>query len=63
LEPFEDGQLFGRDEQFDASWDAGLPTDETRALEGDDHLVHRGRADAKVSLHVGFGGRTSDIRE
>jgi hypothetical protein len=34
-----------------------LSSDETRAFEGQHHLVNRGWADAEVLLHVGFGRR------
>ena len=33
----------------------GLTPDEAGAFEGENHLVNRGRADAEVALHVGFG--------
>ena len=45
---------------MDASWDAWLAANEAVSFEGDDHLVHRGRADLKVTLHVGFGGRATE---
>ena len=54
------GRSFGANEEFDASGDAGLTSDEAVSFEGDDHLVDRGRADAEVALHVGFGGRASE---
>ena len=38
--------------------DAGLTADQPGAFERDD-LVDRWRADPKVALHVGFGGRAS----
>ena len=47
-------------ENLDASGDAGLTADEAISLEGDDHLVDRGRADLKVALHIGLGGRASE---
>ena len=46
----------GRDEDVDASGDAGLSGDEAVALEAEDHLMDRRRGDAEVALHVGFGG-------
>ena len=54
------GKFSGGNEDFDASGDAGLTSDEAVSFEGDDHLVDRGRADAEVALHVGFGGRASE---
>lgn len=45
---------------MDASSDAWLAPDEAVSFEGDDHLVHRGRGDLKVALHVGLGGRASE---
>lgn len=44
-------------DQLDAAGDPRLPSDETRTFEGQDHLVNRRWADAKVLLHVGFGRR------
>src|SRR5262245_22673337 len=37
---FQDGDVLGRHENFDAAWDAGLTTDQTFAFESEDHLVH-----------------------
>ena len=45
---------------MDASGDAGLTADEAISFERHDHLVDRGRADLKVALHVGLGGRASE---
>ncbi len=45
---------------MDASCDAGLTANETISFERHDHLVDRGRADLKVALHVGLGGRASE---
>jgi len=45
---------------LDASGDAGLTANEAVSFERHDHLVHRGRADLKVALHVGLGGRASE---
>jgi hypothetical protein len=36
-----------------------LTANEAVSFEGQDHLVDRGRADAEMALHVGFGGRAS----
>ena len=44
-------------EDFDASGDAGLTSDQAGSFEGEDHLVDRGWADAEMALHVGFGRR------
>ncbi len=43
-----------RDEDIDAARDAWLSADEAVAFEADDHLVDRRRADAEMTLHVGF---------
>lgn len=40
---------------MDASGDTGLTADETVSFERHDHLVHRGRADLEVALHIGVG--------
>jgi hypothetical protein len=48
------------DEEFDASGDAGLASDEAGSLESEDHLMDGWWADAEVALHVGFGGRASE---
>lgn len=45
-----------RDEDGDASRDAGFARDEAIAFEADDHLVDGRRGDPKIALHVGFGG-------
>ena len=45
-----------RDEDVNASGDAGLSADETVAFEAENHLMDRRRADAEMPLHVGFGG-------
>jgi hypothetical protein len=37
-----------------------LTSDEAVSFEGDDHLVDRRRADAEVTLDVGFGGWASE---
>jgi hypothetical protein len=50
----------GRHEEFDASSDTGLTSDQSISFEGDDHLVDRRRADAEVALHVGFGWRPAE---
>ena len=45
---------------MDASGDAGLTPNEAISFERHDHLVDRGRADLKVALHIGLGGRASE---
>ena len=52
--------MFRSNEDLDASGDAGLTADEAVSFEGDNHLVDRGRADLKVALHVGLGGRAPE---
>ena len=44
-----------RDEDVDASGDARLSSDKAVPFEAEDHLVDGRRADAEVSLHIGFG--------
>lgn len=52
-----------RDEDIDASSDAGLSADEAVAFETEDHLMNRRRSDAEMPLHVGFGrGLTEQAR-
>jgi hypothetical protein len=51
----EDGQGFGVDEQLNAAGDAGLALDQSGAFEGKNHLMDRGRRDAKEALEIGFG--------
>ena len=53
------GELSGG-EDFDASGDAGLTSDDGVSFEGYDHLVDRRRADTEVALDVGFGGWASE---
>ena len=45
---------------MDASGDAGLTANKTISFERHDHLVDRRRADLKVALHIGLGGRASE---
>jgi len=56
LQPLQDRQALRGDEDLDASWRAGLTTNEAISFERDDHLMDRGRADAEMALDVGFGG-------
>src|SRR3954462_4935911 len=51
----EHGEQFGSDEDLDASGHAGHATDESGALQGQHHLMHRGRGYPEFPLHVGFG--------
>ena len=59
-EPFEDGQVFGWQENLDASGNAGLAANKTVPFEGDDHLVDRRWADTEMALDVGFSGGLSE---
>ncbi len=54
----EFGQVFGLDEQLDASRDAWLASDQFPSFERQHHLVDGRRADCEEALHVGFGGRS-----
>jgi hypothetical protein len=56
----EDRQAFRSNEQFYAASDTWLASDQSGFLEGDDHLVDGGWADAEVALHIGFGGRSPE---
>ena len=47
-------------QDLDASGDTGLTPNEAISFEHHDHLVDRGRADLKVALHIGFGGRAPE---
>jgi hypothetical protein len=63
VEPIEDWQVFWWDEEFNASGQPWLSADEPVALEAENHLMDRGRADAEVALHVGFGwSLVEDVR-
>ena len=48
-------QSGGVNEHFDAAGDARLSSDEPGALEREDHLVDRRRADMESALQIGFG--------
>ena len=52
--------MFRSNEDLDASGDAGLTLNEAISFERYDHLVDPGRADLKVTLHVGLGGWASE---
>jgi hypothetical protein len=43
------------DEYVDASGDAWLSADEAIPFEAENHLMDRRRANAEMTLHVGFG--------
>ena len=45
---------------MDASGDAGLTKNQAISFERHDHLVDRGRANLKVTLHVGLCGWASE---
>jgi len=45
---------------LDAPGNAWLTANKAISFEGHYHLVDRGRADLKVSLHVGLGGWASE---
>lgn len=53
------GQAVVVDEQFDASGDSGLPSDQAGVLEGAHHLVDGGWGDSEIALQVAFGRRAS----
>ena len=52
--------MFRSNEDLDTSGDAGLTANEAISFERHDHLVDRGRADLKVALHIGLGGRAPE---
>ena len=52
--------MFRRNQDLDASGDTGLTPNEAISFERHDHLVDRGRADLKVALHIGLGGRAPE---
>jgi DNA invertase Pin-like site-specific DNA recombinase len=60
LDLSQDRQVFGVNEQFDASGSPWLSFDQAIAFERQHHLVNRGRGDAKVPLHVALGGRATE---
>jgi hypothetical protein len=51
--------VFWINEHFDAAGNPRLPSDESCSFERQYHLVNRRWADAKILLHVGFGGRAA----
>ena len=56
-------QLVAPQPELDRPARARGARDEPALLQGDDHVVDRGRRDLEVSLHVGLGGRdTMDLR-
>jgi hypothetical protein len=52
--------MFRSNQDLGASGDAGLTPKEAISFERHDHLVDRGRADLKVTLHVGLGRWASE---
>ena len=56
----EDGKNLWRDEQLNAAGDAELSADESKAFQGEDHLVDAGRSDGEVALQVLLGRRPSE---
>jgi hypothetical protein len=53
-------QGFRVDKEADASSAARFAANETKALEGEHHLVYGRRGDRKEALHIGLGGRPSN---
>lgn len=53
-------QFFWLDQQLDASSNAGLSPDQSRALQSDHHLVDGRRADAEMALQIGFCGSAAE---
>ena len=52
-------KTFSREQEPDGSSLPGNPLNEAIRFQGEDHLVNGWWTHAKVSLHVGFGGRTA----
>ncbi|WP_174826415.1 hypothetical protein [Rhizobium ruizarguesonis] len=46
----QDWQIFWGDQDFDASGDAGLASDQAGAFERNNHLMNRGRGDLEMPL-------------
>jgi len=57
---FKNWQVLRSDEEFDASCDTWLASDQTGAFERKNHLVNRGRRDLEMTLHVGLGRRAPE---
>ena len=55
----EDGQVFGGEEHLDAARQPWLAADQAEALQREHHLVHGGRTDPEMALHVGLGRGTA----
>src|SRR3954464_3245946 len=51
----EDGQVFGGEEHLDAARHPRLAADEAETLQREHHLVHGGRTDPEMALHVALG--------
>ena len=56
----EDWEVLGLDQKLDAAGGARGPPDEAGAFEIEHHLVHAGRRNLEVPLHVGFRGRLAE---
>ncbi len=55
----EDGQVLWSHEHLNGARHPRLTPDEPDAFEGEQHLVHGGRADLEVALQVGLGRRAA----
>src|SRR3954451_21271738 len=55
----EDGQVFGGEEHLDAARHPRLAADQAEALQREHHLMHGGRTDPEMALHVGLGRGTA----
>jgi hypothetical protein len=55
----EDWEVLGLDKKLDAAGGAGGAPDEADAFESEHHLMHAGRRDLEVTLHVSFRGRSA----
>jgi hypothetical protein len=53
----EEGQAVRSDQYLDASRHSGLTADQAGPFQGQDHLVHGGRRDLEMALHVSLGRR------
>jgi hypothetical protein len=51
----EKGQAFRGDQHLDASRPPRLTADQAGVFQGQDHLVHGGRSDLEMALHVDLG--------
>ena len=53
-------QFFWLDQELDASSNARLSSDQSSALQSDDHLMDGRWADAEMALQIGFGGGAAE---